>query len=127
LIGYAVAAGVALLCFKTGRAGREQVAFALSMGVVLLATPVIWLHYFALLLVPLALSLPRVGPLWLLPLLTFGCPPTSPSTWQIGLVLGVFFLLLTLMVRAELRGTATRPWSGVPVVPAFPKTLGEES
>jgi Glycosyltransferase family 87 len=102
-IGYGVAAVAAFLCFKIGRSGRERAAFALSVGVVLLATPVIWLHYFALLLVPLALIEPRARLLWLLPLLTFGCPPTVPSTWQITLVLAIFFALTVLMLRTELR------------------------
>jgi hypothetical protein len=104
-IGYAVAAGVALLSFKIGRRGYERAAFALAMGVVLLATPIVWLHYLALLLVPLAIILPRVGPLWMLPLFTFGCPPTVPSTFQIALVLGVFSLLVAVMVRIAIRGS----------------------
>jgi hypothetical protein len=99
-IGYALAALAAALCLKAGRKGHEATAFALSIGVTLLATPVIWLHYFALLLAPLAVIEKRLGLLWIPPVITFGCPPTSPATWQITFVLGIFFGLLALMVHA---------------------------
>jgi len=108
-MAYALAGVVAVLCFKFGRSGHERLAFVLSVGVVLLATPIIWLHYFALLLVPLALTRPRLGPLWGLPLLMFGCPPTEPTTWQIALVLTVSALLVGLMVRAEMAPLRSRP------------------
>jgi hypothetical protein len=56
----------------------------------LLATPIIWLHYFALLLVPLALVRPRLAPIWFAPLLLLAFPASEPRPWQIvaTLVLG---------------------------------------
>ena len=109
-LGYGFAAAVAALGFWLGREGRERLAFVLSIAVALLATPIIWLHYFGLLLVPLALIRPRVSPLWLVPVVTFACPPTDPATWQLVLVLAVFATLVVGMARAEL---STDP----PVVP----------
>ena len=119
VLGYAIAGVVALICFRVGRAGRERLAFVLCVAVALLATPIIWLHYFALLLVPLALVKPRLGAVWLLPLAMFGCPPTEPTTWQIAIVLAIATMLVLLMARTELdrefsalgQGPA-RGWSG---------------
>jgi hypothetical protein len=110
-LAYVVAAAVAACCFKLGRDGRERAAFVLAVAVVLLATPIIWLHYFAVLLIPLALIRPRLSPVWLLPLFMFGCPPTEPTTSQIAIVLSVSAVLVALIVREEL----SRASPGVPV------------
>jgi hypothetical protein len=106
-VAYSLAVVIAGLCLKSGRAGRERVAFVLSVGLVLVVTPISWLHYFALLLIPLALVRGRLGVVWLLPLLMFGSPPTEPNTWHIALVLGISTVVVGLVVRAEL--ATTRP------------------
>lgn len=111
-VGYLVTAVLAVLCLKSGRAGRERVAFVLAIATVLAATPISWLHYFALLLVPLALVRPRFGPAWLLPLLMFSCPPTEPAAWQIELVLAITVVLLGRMIHAELVSARAEPSSG---------------
>src|ERR671934_150181 len=56
----------------------------------ILASPIVWLHYLALLLVPVALSRPRFGWIWLAPALLWICPvrPAAP-TWLTLLVLAV--------------------------------------
>jgi hypothetical protein len=101
-VSYGIAAVVAAFCFKAGRAGHERVAFVLCIAVTLLATPIIWLHYFALLLVPLAFVRPRLGALWLLPLAMFGCPPTEPTPLQICIVLAIATIVVSVTVRAEI-------------------------
>ena len=50
---------------------RDATAFTLAVVVALLTTPVVWGHYFALLLVPTAILAPGFSWLWLLPLLSF--------------------------------------------------------
>jgi hypothetical protein len=65
----------------------------------LLATPVVWIHYFVLLLVPLAIMRPRLSGAWLLPLALFACPVTSPMLWQLVLTLGVLALLVAVLLR----------------------------
>jgi hypothetical protein len=54
-------------CFVLARRGREAAGLLLCIIVCFLATPVIWLHYFALLIVPIALLRPRLAIEWLLP------------------------------------------------------------
>jgi Glycosyltransferase family 87 len=106
VLGLALASIVAAVCFVVGRRGRDRVAFALCVAVALLATPIIWLHYFALLAVPLALLRPRFSPVWLLPLVLLVCPSTSPATWQIVLALSVSTLLVLI---PTLQAASRRP------------------
>lgn len=115
MLSYAIAAVIAAVCFKVGRGGRERLAFILCLAVTLLATPIIWLHYFALLLVPLALVRPRLSAIWFLPLAMFGCPPTEPKTWQLTLVLAIATVMFWVMIRMDglQRAGDIRRWSKI--------------
>jgi alpha-1,2-mannosyltransferase len=76
------------ICVAAGRRGEHASAFTLSIAACLLATPVLWDHYFALLLVPLALYRPSLDLLWLLPLVLWICPGVQhPESWQMVLAL----------------------------------------
>ncbi len=81
----ALTAGAVVLAIAALVARREQdgrLSFALAIAATILCSPVVWLHYYALLLVPFALLRPRFGPLWLLPLLLWPCPVMlSTATW----------------------------------------------
>jgi hypothetical protein len=94
-IAAALAVLAALACVVLGWRGRDRGAFALCVAVALLATPIVWLHYFALLLVPLVLLRPRLSVVWLVPLALIVCPPTEPATWQIALALGVTAIVMS--------------------------------
>jgi hypothetical protein len=109
ILGVGLAAVAAVVCFAAGWRGRDRTSFILCVAVALLATPIIWLHYFALLVVPLALVRPRFSAVWLLPLVLFVCPPTSPSTRQIALGL---LVSTALVLVALLRGrpSGVRIW-----------------
>jgi hypothetical protein len=66
-----IAAAVLLaLGWRAARHGedgdRRSLTFALAAGFVL--TPILWLHYLVLLVVPIALARPRLSGLWLVPL-----------------------------------------------------------
>jgi alpha-1,2-mannosyltransferase len=83
-----VAVGI-VFCFAIGRRGDHEVALAIAIAVCLVATPLLWLHYFALLLVPLAITRPRLRPIWLLPLVTWFYPPVRPASWQVLIAVAV--------------------------------------
>lgn len=92
LLAYAVAGvfatATALACVVMARRGRESAAFVLALGVSLLATPIMWLHYLALLLIPVALRCPRLHVLWALPILFFfDGQLVDPSTPQVAFTL----------------------------------------
>ena len=51
------------------RTAREQdvAALTLALAVAFVASPIVWIHYFLLLLVPIALTRPRLPPIWVVP------------------------------------------------------------
>jgi alpha-1,2-mannosyltransferase len=57
-----------------GRRGDDVRAFTCVIAASLALTPVVWQHYLVLLVVPLALSRPRFGAIWLLPALLWLSP-----------------------------------------------------
>jgi hypothetical protein len=82
-IAGAVLAG-ALVLARREADGRRS--FALAIAATILLSPVVWLHYFALLIVPIAILRPRFGPVWLLPLLLWPCPVmiSGPTWWPLA-------------------------------------------
>jgi hypothetical protein len=58
---------------------RDGDRHSLTLGIAasLLLSPIVWLHYFVLLLVPLALARPRLSPAWVLIPLPFWFASTN--------------------------------------------------
>ena len=52
----------------TDRAEGDRRALTLALAAGIVATPILWLHYLVLLVVPIALARPRLSALWLVPL-----------------------------------------------------------
>ncbi len=74
----AFAAGGALLvgaAVFARRADGDRRSFAVALAAALAFTPIVWAHYFALLLVPLAAARPHFAKLWLV----------APATWAVFL------------------------------------------
>jgi hypothetical protein len=97
----AAAAAAACACVHVGRRGNDVGALTLAIAASLLAAPVIWLHYFALLLVPLALGRPRLSWAWGLPLLLYVCPVHEPTTWELLTALAVTAAVCFSAVRGS--------------------------
>jgi hypothetical protein len=91
-----VAALAAVAIFAT--APDERRAFALGVTASLIATPILWLHYLVLLLVPIALYRPRLSWLWAVPLALWVTPQPHSlgSVWKIALVLATILGVQTL-------------------------------
>jgi Glycosyltransferase family 87 len=73
----------------------DRRAMGLAVVAALIASPIAWPHYFALLFVPIALSSPRLSPLWFAPLLAW-LAPVAQSTghpWAIVPYLAIIALL----------------------------------
>jgi hypothetical protein len=63
-----VGGAVLVAAWRLGRGrGGDAASFSLALGAALLLSPIVWPHYFALLLVPLAILQPRLGQFWALP------------------------------------------------------------
>ncbi len=81
LVLAAAAAGAAVLRLGLGR--RDPEALAASILLMLIASPLVWNHYFSLLLVPMALARPRLSLAWGVGVLMWPLPPRLPiSGWE---------------------------------------------
>jgi len=60
---------------------RDVASLTLCLAAALAASPIVWVHYFLLLLVPLALARPRLSLLWLVPLAYY---PLGEASWPAG-------------------------------------------
>jgi len=101
-----VAGGVAGLAVLAGavRIGRsrEHTSFALTIGAILLLSPIVSMHYFLFLGVVLCLFRPRFGWPWVVPLLFWVGPQvTNGADWQTAAVLAVAAGTLALAVRGS--------------------------
>jgi hypothetical protein len=60
---------------------RDVATLTLTLAAALAASPIVWVHYFLLLLVPLALTRPRLSLLWFVP---FAFQPLGEAAWPAG-------------------------------------------
>ena len=91
---------------------RDAVTLTLTLAAALAASPIVWVHYFLLLLVPLALARPRLSWLWFVP---FAFQPLGEAAWpagdarKLGLALAATLLILgAAVVRVEWRPALRR-------------------
>lgn len=105
-LALALAAVTAAGCVVLGRRGGDVAALTLGLLVCLLASPIVQLHYFAFLLVPLALVRPRLGLPWLVPVLMWAC--VGGRAWQAVLALALGLVLVAVCVRPALPVPARR-------------------
>lgn len=79
-------------------------SFTLAIATALVASPIVWLDYFALSAIPLAVARPQLSPAWFIPLIAVGA---EGAGWQIGdvadtgRVIAAFGAVLTIAFRAE--------------------------
>jgi hypothetical protein len=118
----ALAVVLAVVAAARGNDGDRR---SLSVAVVgaLLITPVLWLHYLVLLLVPIALARPRLSALWFAPLAFWVTPlaHSDGSVWRTCFALGVAALIVLRTVAPSASAGAARrpaPAAAQPVLPA---------
>ena len=103
VLGVALAIGVILCAVAFGLRHDDRRSFALAVVAMIVASPIVWLHSFALLLVPVALLRPRLSVEWLLPATLVAASGTgNGEPWQTGLVL----VVAALTVASSLTGKA---------------------
>jgi hypothetical protein len=68
---------------------QERQTMVLALALMLVASPLVWSHYFVVLIVALVLMRPRLSPLWFLPLAMWLCPVTTPQGWQLAIAWAV--------------------------------------
>lgn len=100
-LGLAAVVGLPLLVAAVALARRQSAelgALACAVAATLALSPVVWLHYLVLLIVPIAVARDRLGLVWFAPLLFWLTPGTASngSAWRIVLVLAIVALTLVL-------------------------------
>jgi glycosyl transferase family 87 len=116
-----VAAGLALLAYRVRRSDEgDAAAFAIALAACLVVSPIVWLHYYVLLIVPVAILSPRLSWAWALPLATwtFAEPVQPAATWKIVLAQLAIAGVIVLAVRTARSAAAP---SASPRRAAFPR------
>jgi Glycosyltransferase family 87 len=102
-LGFAVGAFLLAASFWMGRRlGGDGASLALALAAALALTPIVWLHYFALLLIPIAIASPRLSVAWLLPILFWVTPEGGDPKplWRIATALTIAIVTMALVLRA---------------------------
>jgi hypothetical protein len=111
----AVTALIALGCFGLGRQDREREALTIAIVLVLASSPQVDIHYFAYLVVPLALARPSLSPFWLPLLALWLCPALRVSgvqwsvAWAVLLAVVVPLLLEPVSPSRRTAVAAAKP------------------
>jgi alpha-1,2-mannosyltransferase len=120
--------GCGAMCLWFARHGRDAEVLLGAIVLSLLATPVVWIHYFVLLLVPLAIMRPRLGWLWVLPVALWLCSVMWPTLWQLVLCLTVVAVVVAGLLRTptKARTSGDDPCDGLSAALACSATLGPD-
>ena len=118
LLWIALAVSVLAATVVVGRRGDDRRAFVLALTAALVCSPIVWLHYFALLLVAVAVVEPQLGPAWFpcaLMSLFVSTGDFNGSTFQNAAVLATAAVTVALALRppAVLQVPRTAP-AGAP-------------
>jgi len=109
LVGGALLVG----CVVLARRGDEERSFTCAVSATLALSPIVWLHYLVLLLVPLAILRPRFSFLWLLPVVLWVSPRPGYAegyeTFMPGLVAATLVAVLLARPRPGRVVPATVP------------------
>jgi hypothetical protein len=79
----------------------DEEALALFVGVAVVVSPVVWMHYLSLLVIPLALLEPALSAAWFLPLVLWLTPyeQSSGLLWRVELAMLVVVFSIVLALR----------------------------
>ena len=104
--------GVLACVVALGRRGEDRAAFIVAIAASLALSPIVWLHYFSLLLVVVAVAQPRLGLVWFVP---FGMAVTPgsghPTPFETAWTLAVAAAVVALSVRSSLVARESAPAS----------------
>jgi hypothetical protein len=96
LAALAVLVGVLVLVVVYAQHGDDTRSFACAVVAIVVASPIIWLHSFVLLVAPVALLRPRLSPVWFVPaVLALVSPGTgNGAPWQTLATMGAAALVV---------------------------------
>ena len=95
-----VGLGLLAACAVVARRGDERSAFILALAAALALSPLVWLHYFALLIAIVAVARQRLGLVWFVPLAMFlSTGRGDPTPLQTFVTLGAAAATVGLAIR----------------------------
>jgi Glycosyltransferase family 87 len=101
-VGAALLLGVVVL----SRRGDERSAFIVAIAASLALTPIVWLHYFALLVVVVAVAQPRLGLAWFVPLAMVITPGSGhPTPFETAATLLIATMTVAIALGASIRSS----------------------
>jgi alpha-1,2-mannosyltransferase len=112
------AALVAAIIVIGRRPGGDERSFGVALAASLLLSPIVWAHYFILLLIPIALSRPRLSPLWFAPLAFWLTTYTAHSQGSTARIVTSLGIMLAIFIRSGLRNERSSILRAVEPVPA---------
>ena len=84
-------------------------SLGLAVAAALVLSPIVWLDYYAVAAIPLAVVRPRLSPVWLVPIATWGLLSAglgAGNGWGSARVLVVFSIMFAVIVRGERQAEA---------------------
>ena len=118
LTACALVLGATVLVQRRGGEDADRRAFVLAIAAAFLFSPIVWTHYLALLVVPIAITRRTLTPIWFVPLAMWATYGQSDGhLWRVALG----FSVCAVVLAASLRPAWRLPIFGRPVVmPAAP-------
>jgi alpha-1,2-mannosyltransferase len=113
-VAVAVGAGLLAFCWREGRRGSDERSLALALAAALALSPIVWLHYFVLLLVPIALARRTFGAIWLIPALFWFTPYEENFEQHWRIAVGIAIAALALAAAAWVRAPAAPAYDAAP-------------
>jgi hypothetical protein len=99
-----------------GSLEADRRAFVLAIAAAFLFSPIVWTHYLALLVVPIAISRRTLTPLWFVPLAMWATTGQSDGqAWRVLLGVAVWSVVLAGAFRTPRSLTATRERAARPI------------
>ena len=110
---FAVGLGLLVAVRRATRgAATKSRSFTCAVAATLALSPIVWLHYLVVLLVPLAIARPRFSLLWLLPVLLWVSPKPGYAegvqTFFPAIAAGILLAILLARPRQRRRARASR-------------------
>lgn len=108
-VGFALLASAAWASRAPGlpASERERISLCFVVAAILALSAIVWLHYFVLLIVPIALARTRLSPIWFLPVVPWAFARAGMTLWgwpngnltSLTVVLGIAAAVVALAAR----------------------------
>ncbi len=103
-----VGGGLLVACVVLARRGDDQRSFTCAVVATLALSPIVWLHYLVVLVVPLAIARPRFSLIWLVPVLLWIDPRPGYAEGVLTFLPGIAVAILAVVLLLRPTPTPSR-------------------